>query len=275
VGEAKAIDYPQAAAFSASRVSTLAAMEGSEPDTTERAAIGYGGEEREALEADRELTDRAGRDEWAAGRGSTGRDREALEGERDPDGEERAGAEPEGTERDTTDEWRIAPQQAPATVAELEERIDAALVTAQAAEEAALEIGAAGVEAADQARRAAAMAEQASAAASRAASEASAAAESSAASKAVIDAAPWRSEVRPAPSPVPAGINAAVPAPEPPSRPDYFTPLPPRAAPRRPDPFEERITAFRLRAEKVMIRLQKLEAGFKPGDGPSEVVRLR
>jgi hypothetical protein len=43
---------------------------------------------------------------------------------------------------------------------------------------------------------------------------------------------------------------------------------------RRPDPFEERITAFRLRAEKVMIRLQKLEAGTAPGDGPSEVVRL-
>ncbi|HEX4304646.1 MAG TPA: hypothetical protein VHZ54_01285 [Solirubrobacterales bacterium] len=237
-------------------------MEGSEPDTTERAAIGHGGDEREALEAEREsIVD----DPGAAG-----------------------AAEFEGTERDTTDEWRIAPERAPATVAELEGRIDAALVTAQAAEEAALEIGAASVEAADQARRAAAMAEQASAAASRAASDSAIAAESSAASRAVIDAAPWRSAIAAvassnapgsapaeadAPSPVPPGINAADAPPGRPSRTD-FMPRPLGADPRRPDPFEERITAFRLRAEKVMIRLQKLEAGFKPGDGPSEVVRL-
>jgi hypothetical protein len=46
------------------------------------------------------------------------------------------------------------------------------------------------------------------------------------------------------------------------------------AAPRPPDPFDERIAAFRERAEKVMIRLQKLEAGDPPGT-PSEVVHLR
>jgi hypothetical protein len=256
---ATGIDYPQAAAFSASRVSKLAAMEGSEPDTTERAAIGHGGDEREALEVDREAI---------------------------VDGRDAAGsAEPEGTERDTTDEWRIAPERAPATVAELEGRIDAALVTAQGAEEAALEIGAASVEAADQARRAAAMAEQASASAWRAASDAAIAAESSAASRAVIDAAPWRSAVAAAPAPAapgaaaPVGTDRAASSPSTasagrPSRTD-FMPRPNGADPRRPDPFEERITAFRLRAEKVMIRLQKLEAGFKPGDGPSEVVRLR
>ena len=44
-------------------------------------------------------------------------------------------------------------------------------------------------------------------------------------------------------------------------------------APRRPDPFEDRITAFRLRAEKVMIRLQKIEAGAPPHE-PTEVVRV-
>jgi hypothetical protein len=234
-------------------------MEGSEPDTTERVAIGHGGDEREALEVDRE----------------TIVDEHATAGS----------AEPEGTERDTTDEWRIAPERAPATVADLEGQIDAALVTAQAAEEAALEIGAASVEAADQARRAASMAEQASAAASRAASDAAIAAESSAASRAVIDAAPWERIVAAAPilpgvpdaPPVPAGIDAAGPAGAASERPSRtnFTPRPNGADPRRPDPFEERITAFRLRAEKVMIRLQKLEAGFKPGDGPSEVVRLR
>jgi hypothetical protein len=47
------------------------------------------------------------------------------------------------------------------------------------------------------------------------------------------------------------------------------------ALPLPPDPFEDRITAFRLRAEKVMIRLQKIEAGAVPADGPTEVVRLR
>ena len=41
----------------------------------------------------------------------------------------------------------------------------------------------------------------------------------------------------------------------------------------RPDPFEDRITAFRLRAEKVMIRLQKIEAGAPPHE-PTDVVRL-
>jgi len=159
-----------------------------------------------------------------------------------------------GTERDTTDEWRIAPGRAPATVGELEGRIDVALATARSAEEAALEIGAASLEAAEQARRAAALAERASASAARAAESASHAA--------TAPAAPvTRSE---AASELPAATAAEASAAERANG----------AARRRPDPFEERITAFRLRAEKVMIRLQKLEAGAPPG-GPSEVVRLR
>jgi hypothetical protein len=197
----------------------------------------------------------------------------------------------EGTERDTTDEWRIEPARAPATVAELEERIDVALVTAQSAEEAALEIGAASLEAAEQARRAAAIAERAGAAASRAAGEASSAAESAARAREAAGAAtvaeptggPRGTADGPAtatgvdPTGAPqgrAGVPAGAPEPGGSSRAE-FTPRPPRPAPRRPDPFEERITAFRLRAEKVMIWLQKLEAGADPGGGPSEVVRLR
>jgi hypothetical protein len=62
----------------------------------------------------------------------------------------------------------------------------------------------------------------------------------------------------------PAAVTSSVPS-KPTSR-------PPR---RQPDPFDERLTAFRQRAESVMIRLQKLEAGTPPGDGPSEVLRLR
>jgi hypothetical protein len=172
-------------------------------------------------------------------------------------------AEAEPTERDTTDEWRIEASRAPATVAELEERIDVALVTAQSAEEAALEIGAASLEAAEQARRAAALAERAGAAASRAASEASSAAESAARTR---EAAHTLTPSE--------AVAIAEPAVNRPASTD-FLPRPTGADPRRPDPFEERITAFRLRAEKVMIRLQKLEAGAAPGDGPSEVVRLR
>ncbi|MGH2938843.1 MAG: hypothetical protein ACRDPE_12075 [Solirubrobacterales bacterium] len=173
--------------------------------------------------------------------------------------------EREALERDTTDEWRIEPGSAPATVAELEERIDVALVTAQSAEEAAMEIGAAGLEAAQQARRAAELAERASAAAARAASEASTAAESAARAENAATAtatAVQQDAVGAEPA-----LNRPAPA-------ESFLPRPDSPDPRRPDPFEERITAFRLRAERVMIRLQKLEAGADPGAGPSEVVRL-
>jgi hypothetical protein len=161
----------------------------------------------------------------------------------------------DATERDTADDWRIEPARSIATVAELEGRIDVALATARGAEEAALEIGAASLEAAEQARRAAALAERASAAAARSASE--------------VASAPR--VVAPPPTPAPLPTPAAEPV----------TPVamaPPKAATpkrRRPDPFDERLTAFRQRAESVMIRLQKLEAGTPPGDGPSEVVRLR
>jgi len=149
-----------------------------------------------------------------------------------------ASAEPnEPNERDNTDEWRLTPARSLVTVAELEGRIDLALATARSAEEAALEIGAASLEAAEQARHAAALAERASASAANAAEAA-----------------------RAASAPSPLGPPTAAPAAN-------------GIARRRPDPFEERITAFRLRAERVMIRLQKIEAGA-PSREPTEVVRL-
>jgi hypothetical protein len=184
-----------------------------------------------------------------------------------------ASAPDDAAERDTADDWRIEPQRSIATVAELEGRIDVALATARTAEEAALEIGAASLEAAEQARRAAALAERASAAASRAASEVAAAprvvapppvAPSDPAAEPF--SAPTSSEPVAA---VTSGEHVAAPTPLPAAKP---VSRPPR---RQPDPFDERLTAFRQRAESVMIRLQKLEAGTPPGDGPSEVVRLR
>jgi hypothetical protein len=221
-------------------------MEASPDDTSERGAIEGETAEREAVGFDTGERDAVAIDTS---------EREALE----------------GTERDTTDEWRIEPAKAPATVAELEERIDVALVTAQSAEEAALEIGAASLEAAEQARRAAAIAERAGAAASRAAGEASSAAESAARTR---EAAAAASAIEPTAPPRHGSDPHGAPEPGRSPRAD-FTPRPTRSDPRRPDPFEERITAFRLRAEKVMIRLQKLEAGADPGGGPSAVVRLR
>jgi hypothetical protein len=165
-------------------------------------------------------------------------------------------AHSEPTARDTTDEWRVTPARSLATVAELEGRIDVALATARTAEEAALEIGAASLEAAEQARRAAALAERAAASAVRAAGAA------------------HEAKVTPIRHEPTAPATSATPAPTPLDLPREAS-ASNGTAPRRPDPFEERITAFRQRAEKVMIRLQKLEAGAGGADGPSEVVRLR
>lgn len=65
-------------------------------------------------------------------------------------------------ERDETGEWLLPQARRPPTVAELEQRVDHALAVARSAESAALEIGAAAIDAAEQARRAAELAERAS-----------------------------------------------------------------------------------------------------------------
>ncbi|HZO06621.1 MAG TPA: hypothetical protein VFB52_09550 [Solirubrobacterales bacterium] len=65
-------------------------------------------------------------------------------------------------ERDNTSEWVLPEEARPATLAQLEERIDYAVAVARASEAAALEIGAAAIDAAEQARRAAELAERAS-----------------------------------------------------------------------------------------------------------------
>lgn len=66
-------------------------------------------------------------------------------------------------ERDDTSEWVLPPEARPATLAQLEQRIEYAVAVARASEAAALEIGAAALDAAEQARRAAELAAQASA----------------------------------------------------------------------------------------------------------------
>jgi hypothetical protein len=155
-------------------------------------------------------------------------------------------------ERDETADWLVADDRRPPTILELQQRIDLAVGIAQAAEAAALEIGAASLEAAEQARRAAALAERAS--------EASVAASRIAASHVAATAA---RDV--ATAPAAAGPDAAAaslaPAPEEPA-PPALIPVPSLGAPRpqgQPDPFDERMVAFRERAEKVMARLRRLE----------------
>ena len=74
--------------------------------------------------------------------------------------------------RDSTEEWLLPDRDAPPTVVELELRIDEAVAIARASETAAVSLGVAAIESAEQARRAADLAVQASEAASRAAEEA-------------------------------------------------------------------------------------------------------
>ncbi len=65
-------------------------------------------------------------------------------------------------ERDDTSEWVLPPEARPATLAQLEQRIEYAVAVARASEAAALEIGAAAIDAAEQARQAAELAARAS-----------------------------------------------------------------------------------------------------------------
>jgi hypothetical protein len=67
--------------------------------------------------------------------------------------------------RDSTQDWLLPAQARPPLVGELVRRIDEALATARASEAAVATIGAAAIDAAEQARRAAELAERASVAA--------------------------------------------------------------------------------------------------------------
>jgi hypothetical protein len=67
-------------------------------------------------------------------------------------------------ERDSTEEWLLPESARPPLMSELEARIDEAMATAKATESAVVTIGAAALDAAEQARYAAELAERASAA---------------------------------------------------------------------------------------------------------------
>ncbi|HEX7059907.1 MAG TPA: hypothetical protein VF176_08675 [Solirubrobacterales bacterium] len=69
----------------------------------------------------------------------------------------------EGSERDNTQDWLLPQSARPPLLSELEARIDDALATARSSEEAVMAVGAAALDAAEQARRAAGIAERAAA----------------------------------------------------------------------------------------------------------------
>ncbi len=71
----------------------------------------------------------------------------------------------DGPEHENGESWRLPESARPPLLGELVERIDEALATARASEAAVMTVGAAAFDAADQARRAADLAERASAAA--------------------------------------------------------------------------------------------------------------
>jgi hypothetical protein len=70
----------------------------------------------------------------------------------------------DASERDSTQDWLIPEQAVPPSFGELVGRVDEALAVARASEAAVMTVGAAALDAAEQARRAAELAEQASAA---------------------------------------------------------------------------------------------------------------
>jgi hypothetical protein len=129
-------------------------------------------------------------------------------------------------ERDDTGEWLLPVGGGPPTLYELEQRVEVALTVARAAETAALEISAASVEAAEQARRAAELAERASLVA------------------VTGGAVPFARRGR---------IQAEPMTPQ-----QTFAPPEPDPEP-APDPFQERLLAFRERAERVSVRLRRLD----------------
>jgi len=69
----------------------------------------------------------------------------------------------EASERDSTQDWLLPESARPPLLSELEARIDEAVVTARASEEAVTTIGTAALDAAEQARRAAGIAVRAAA----------------------------------------------------------------------------------------------------------------
>jgi hypothetical protein len=111
----------------------------------------------------------------------------------------------EAASRDDTQDWLLPAGSAPPLMVELEHRVDEALAIAKASEAAVMSVGAAAIDAAEQARRAAELAERAARSAEAASSAAGPVAAGAPPSPAVADAS---SGVAPPTAP-PAATEAA------------------------------------------------------------------
>jgi hypothetical protein len=146
----------------------------------------------------------------------------------------------EGVARDKTEDWLLAEAARPRSFAELEAKIEYAVAVARSAENAVAEIGAAALDAAEGARRAAEVAE--GCAAQLGAAPAGPVANAAAGPGAVPAAAPDfadASAASPGPDPVHAG-----------ARPARATVVPVE---------DERLRHFRLRADRLSARLERLQ----------------
>jgi hypothetical protein len=121
---------------------------------------------------------------------------------------------------DSTQDWLLPEFSRPPLIGELERRIDEALATARASEAAVMTVGAAALDAAEQARRAAELAERASAM--------------------VVKA---RGPVAPIPPAAPVAVPTALPR----------APIP------GPAPGEESLRDFSERADRLVARLRQLQ----------------
>jgi hypothetical protein len=141
----------------------------------------------------------------------------------------------EGVERDDTQDWLLPAGSAPPLMSELESRVDEALRIARASEAAVMTVGAAALDAAEQARRAAELAERA--------------ARSAEAASAGVDREPVAAE----PAPIAAGPEPIAAGPEPAER--------PVTAEREvvSAPVEDSFERFARRADRLLARLREID----------------
>jgi hypothetical protein len=153
----------------------------------------------------------------------------------------------EGAERDSTQDWLLPAAKTPPRLGELELRVDEALAIARSSEAAVNVIGDAALEAAQQARRAAELAESASAVALDA-SRAVAARQVHQPEEEAVPA--WRPAAVAPEAPV-----AAAPEEEAPSEPEPV-PVPNGGESVPPDGEDEALRRFVERADRIAARLQ-------------------
>ncbi|HEX8752268.1 MAG TPA: hypothetical protein VF731_02525 [Solirubrobacterales bacterium] len=153
----------------------------------------------------------------------------------------------EGVERDDTQDWLLPAGSAPPLMSELESRVDEALRIARASEAAVMTVGAAAIDAAEQARRAAELAEQAARSAEAAATGRQT--ESFPATEVIEPLAPTPEvSVEPEPEPAPPAVASAPPPREDTAEREVVS-----------APVEDSFERFVRRADCLLTRLREID----------------